>query len=51
MKDYLNKKSLGDGTEVRMFRHIPKNTNSVQMYVPNSEGKKRWITVGYIDIA
>ena len=50
MKDYLNKKSLGDGTEVRMFRNLTKDTNSVQMYVPNSEGKKRWITVGYIDM-
>ena len=50
-KDYLNSKSLADGTVVRMFRHIPKNTNSVQIYVPNSEGKKRWITVGYINEA
>ena len=33
MKDYLNKKSLGDGTEVRMFRNLTKDTNSVQMYV------------------
>jgi len=50
-KDYLNSKSLADGTEVKMFRNITKNTNSVQMYVPNSEGKKRWITVGYINEA
>ena len=50
-KDYLNSKSLADGTEVKMFRNITKDTNSVQMYVPNSEGKKRWITVGYINEA
>ena len=50
-KDYLNSKSLADGTEVKMCRNITKNTNSVQMYVPNSEGKKRWITVGYINEA
>ena len=51
MKDYLNKKSLADGTEVRMFRNLRSYTNSVQMNIPNCEGKKRWITVGYIDIA
>ena len=50
-KDYLNSKSLADGTEVRMFRNLRSYTNSVQMYLPNCEGKKRWIVVGYIDKA
>ena len=50
-KDYLNSKSLADGTEVRMFRNLRSYTNSVQMYLPNCEGKKGWIVVGYIDKA
>ena len=50
-KDYLEKTSIADGTEVRMFRNLRSYTNSVQMYLPNCEGKKRWIVVGYIDKA
>ena len=49
-KDYLEKTSIADGTEVRMFRNLKSYTNSVQMNIPNCEGKKRWITVGYIDM-
>tara|TARA_A100000172_G_scaffold50522_1_gene31767 strand:+ start:228 stop:887 length:660 start_codon:yes stop_codon:yes gene_type:complete len=50
-KDYLEKTSIADGTEVRMFRNLRSYTNSIQMNIPNCEGKKRWITVGYIDMA
>ena len=48
-KPKLTKTSITDGTEVRMFRNLKSYTNSVQMRLPNAEGKNRWITVGYID--
>ena len=49
IKPILTKTSITDGTEVRMFRNLKSYTNSVQMRLPNAEGKNRWITVGYID--
>ena len=49
IKPKLTKTSITDGTEVRMFRNLKSYTNSVQMRLPNAEGKNRWITVGYID--
>ena len=49
-KPKLTKTSITDGTEVRMFRNLKSYTNSVQMRLPNAEGKNRWITVGYIDM-
>ena len=51
IKPKLTKTSLTDGTEVRMFRNLKSYTNSVQMRLPNAEGKNRWITVGYINEA
>ena len=38
-KDYLEKTSIADGTEVRMFRNLKSYTNSVQMNIPNCEGR------------
>ena len=49
MKDQLQKTSLKDGTEVKIYRNLSKKTNSVMINVPNFFGQKRWIVVGYID--
>ena len=40
-KPKLTKTSITDGTEVRMFRNLKSYTNSVQMRLPNAEGKNR----------
>ncbi len=45
-KDYLEKTSIADGTEVRMFRNLRSYTNSVQMNIPNCEGKKDGLQLG-----
>ena len=50
-KDYLNSKSIEDGTRVRLYRNLTRYTNSVQMWIKNSKGVGRWIVVGYIDTA
>ena len=50
-KDYLNSKSIADGTKVRLYRNLTRYTNSVQMWIKNSKGVGRWIVVGYIDTA
>ena len=49
MKDQLQRTSLKDGTEVKIYRNLSKKTNSVMINVPNFFGQKRWIVVGYID--
>jgi hypothetical protein len=49
MKDQLTRKSLEDGTEVKLYRNLRTKTNSVMVNVPNFYGKKRWIVIGYID--
>ena len=40
MKDQLQRTSLKDGTEVKIYRNLSKKTNSVMINVPNFFGQK-----------